>query len=99
MIYKQLKKNKTNFIPVDSEHFSIWCLTNKKYGNIDEIYLTASGGPFLNKKRQNLKNINQFALSILDGIWVKISITSATMVNKVFEVRGQIKYLMLVLIK
>ena len=57
LINEELKKNKTNFVPVDSEHFSIWCLTNKKYGNIDEIYLTASGGPFLNKKRQHLKNI------------------------------------------
>ena len=51
LINKELKKNKTKFVPVDSEHFSIWCLTNEKYENIDEIYLTASGGPFLNKKR------------------------------------------------
>ncbi len=87
-IYKELKKNKTNFVPVDSEHFSIWSLTNKKYGNIDEIYLTASGGPFLNKKRQNLKNIKPVH-AIKHPRWnmgKKISIDSATMVNKVFEV-------------
>ena len=52
LINNELKKNKTKFIPVDSEHFSIWSLCNNKYGNIDEIYLTASGGPFLNKKRK-----------------------------------------------
>ena len=88
LINEELKKNKTNFVPVDSEHFSIWCLTNKKYGNIDEIYLTASGGPFLNKKRQHLKNIKPVH-AINHPRWnmgKKISIDSATMVNKVFEV-------------
>ena len=46
-ISKQLKKYKTNFIPLDSEHFSIWSLLkNEKKNNINKIYLTASGGPF-----------------------------------------------------
>ncbi len=88
LISKELKKNKTNFVPVDSEHFSIWSLTNKKYGNIDQIFITASGGPFLNKKRENLKNIKP-AHAIKHPRWnmgKKISIDSATMVNKVFEV-------------
>ena len=49
LIKKKLKKHNTKFIPIDSEHFSIWNLT-KEYSNIDieEIILTASGGPFLN---------------------------------------------------
>ena len=49
LIEKKLNKYRTNFIPIDSEHFSIWNLTNK-YSNkdIDEIAITASGGPFLN---------------------------------------------------
>ena len=48
LIKKELKKNKTKFIPVDSEHFSIWYGFKKiKYKNIEKIYLTASGGPFL----------------------------------------------------
>ena len=48
LIKKELKKNKTKFIPVDSEHFSIWYALKKiiKKRNIDKIYLTASGGPF-----------------------------------------------------
>ena len=49
LIKKKLKKYNTEFIPIDSEHFSIWNLT-KEYSNqdIEEIILTASGGPFLN---------------------------------------------------
>ena len=49
LIKKKLDKYKTNFIPIDSEHFSIWNLTNKfSNKDIDEIAITASGGPFLN---------------------------------------------------
>ena len=49
LIKKKLKKHNTKFIPIDSEHFSIWNLT-KEYSNVDieEIVLTASGGPLLN---------------------------------------------------
>ena len=44
---KKIKKNRTNFIPLDSEHFSIWSLIkNENKKNIKKIYLTASGGPF-----------------------------------------------------
>ena len=47
LINKELKKNKTNFIPVDSEHFSLWFgLLNINKNLVDKIYLTASGGPF-----------------------------------------------------
>ena len=46
LIKTQLKKYKTKFIPVDSEHFSIWyALKNIKISEISKIYLTASGGP------------------------------------------------------
>ena len=49
LIKRNLKKYKTKFIPVDSEHFSIWyALQNLKNRNIDKIFLTASGGPLLN---------------------------------------------------
>ena len=48
LISKELKKNKTNFIPVDSEHFSAWyALRGIQKSEIDQIFLTASGGPFL----------------------------------------------------
>lgn len=88
LIHKELKKNKTKFIPVDSEHFSIWSLINNKKESIDEIYITASGGPFLNRKRESLKNIkpSHAAKHPRWKMGKKISIDSATMVNKVFEI-------------
>ena len=61
---KELKKNNTGFIPLDSEHFSIWSLIrSENTKNIKKIYITASGGPFLKKKLQNIHNIKpKFAL-------------------------------------
>ena len=88
LIEKQLKKNNTEFVPIDSEHFSIWSLLNKKNENIDTIYITASGGPFLNKKITSLKNIKPIH-AINHPKWKmgkKISIDSATMINKIFEI-------------
>jgi len=59
LIEKSLNKHKTKFIPVDSEHFSIWyALKGIDRNLVDQIYLTASGGPFLNKSYNKLKNIN-----------------------------------------
>ena len=53
LIKKKLKKYNTNFIPIDSEHFSIWKLIkNERTEHISKIILTASGGPFLNKKKK-----------------------------------------------
>ena len=49
LIKKNLKKYKTYFIPIDSEHFSIWSLLDdNKENNFEKIYITASGGPFNN---------------------------------------------------
>ena len=89
LIDKQLKKFKTKFIPVDSEHFSIWSLINEKNkSNISKIYITASGGPFLNLPINKFKYINP-KKATNHPRWKmgkKISIDSATMMNKVFEV-------------
>ena len=85
----ELIKYKTGFIPLDSEHFSIWSLLkNEKRDQIKKIYLTASGGPFLFKKLENIKNIKpKFALKHPNwSMGKKISIDSATMMNKIFEV-------------
>ena len=57
LIDKELRKFKTKIIPVDSEHFSIWYSLNKRIYNVDKIYLTASGGPLLNKTNNQIKNI------------------------------------------
>ena len=89
LIKKNLDKHKTEFIPVDSEHFSIWyALKGINKALIDQIYLTASGGPFLEKNSKNLKHVN-IKQAINHPNWKmgkKISIDSATMINKVFEI-------------
>ncbi|MDC3390903.1 1-deoxy-D-xylulose-5-phosphate reductoisomerase [Candidatus Pelagibacter sp.] len=89
LIQKELKENKTEFIPVDSEHFSIWyAIRNINKDLIEKIYLTASGGPFLNKPLNKLKIVN-YKQAIKHPNWKmgkKISIDSATMMNKVFEI-------------
>ena len=89
LISKELKKNKTNFIPVDSEHFSIWYgLNNYESSSLDKIYLTASGGPFSNLALQNFKKI-KLKQALNHPNWrmgKKISIDSATMINKIYEV-------------
>ena len=88
-INKALKKYKTKFIPVDSEHFSIWSLIkNSPQDSIDKIIITASGGPFLNKSHSLLKKIKP-SDAIKHPNWKmgkKISIDSATLMNKIFEV-------------
>jgi 1-deoxy-D-xylulose-5-phosphate reductoisomerase len=89
LINKELKKNKTQFIPVDSEHFSLWYgLQNLKIKNIEMIYLTASGGPFSNISLDKFKSIkiNQALKHPNWKMGKKISIDSATMINKVYEV-------------
>ena len=89
LIQKELKKNKTKFIPVDSEHFSIWSLVkNYDYKFIDKIYITASGGPFLKWPLNKIKKVTpEKALKHPNwSMGKKISIDSATMMNKVFEV-------------
>ena len=89
LIEKRLNKYKTKFIPVDSEHFSIWyALQDIEKNLIEKIYLTASGGPFLDKSFKKLKKVN-IKQVINHPNWKmgkKISTDSATMINKVFEV-------------
>ena len=89
LIKRNLKKYKTKFVPVDSEHFSIWSLIGtKNYNNFEKIYLTASGGPFRKYPLNQFKNITP-KKALMHPNWLmgkKISIDSATMMNKVFEV-------------
>ena len=88
LIQKNLKRYKTNFIPVDSEHFSIWSLLNGNNKNIEEIIITASGGPFLNLPISKFNKVKP-SNAIKHPNWKmggKISIDSSTLINKVFEV-------------
>jgi 1-deoxy-D-xylulose-5-phosphate reductoisomerase len=89
LIQAQLKKYKTQFIPVDSEHFSIWYgLKDLKKNDLEKIIITASGGPFYKTPLNKFKNI-KVSDALNHPNWKmgrKISIDSATMINKVFEV-------------
>jgi len=88
LIQKKLKRYKTQFIPIDSEHFSIKSLLNGKKNNIEKIIITASGGPFLNLPLSRFKKIKP-KNAIKHPNWKmgnKISVDSATLINKVFEV-------------
>ena len=89
LIKKKLKLHKTEFVPVDSEHFSIWSLVkNIDKEKIDKVYITASGGPFLNWSKKKVSKAK--AVTALKhpnwSMGKKISIDSATLMNKVFEV-------------
>jgi len=89
LIKKDLKKFKTTFVPVDSEHFSIfYALQGNKISNIDKIFLTASGGPLNNISKTRFKNV-KISDAIKHPNWKmgkKISVDSATLMNKVFEI-------------
>ena len=89
LINKELKKNSTDFIPVDSEHFSLWYgIQNLDINNIEKIFITASGGPFNNLPLNKFKKIT-ISQALRHPNWKmgkKISIDSATMINKIYEV-------------
>ena len=89
LIRKDLEKYRTHFIPVDSEHFSIWSLLDyNKKNNFEKVYITASGGPFRKLPLKKFKNITIMS-ALKHPNWSmgkKITIDSATMMNKVFEI-------------
>ena len=88
LIKEEAKKSKTKIIPVDSEHFSLFqLLKTHKLNEIERIYITASGGPFLNYSYSELKFINP-EKAIKHPKWKmgkKISVDSATLMNKILE--------------
>ena len=83
------KKNNAKILPVDSEHNSIFqCFSENHRKNISHITLTASGGPFLNRPIENFKNIT-LKEALNHPTWEmgkKISIDSATLINKALEI-------------
>ncbi len=76
-------------IPVDSEHSAIFqCLTGEQHNEIEKIYLTASGGPFLHTPVEVLDNVTK-AQALRHPNWsmgAKVTIDSASMMNKGLEV-------------
>ena len=88
LIKKIALKSNTELIPVDSEHFSIfYLLKNHKLKNIKKIFITASGGPFLEYTKKQLKKIKPKD-ALKHPKWrmgKKISVDSSTLMNKMFE--------------
>lgn len=89
LIVNLCKEYQAELIPVDSEHSAIFqCLTGEDSNSINKLILTASGGPFLNKNRQELENVS-IEEALNHPNWKmgnKITIDSATMMNKGLEV-------------
>ncbi len=88
IIMSEAKKYKSSIYPVDSEHSAIYqCLMGEKKEDIDKLILTASGGPFLNFTKEQLKNVTpQQALKHPNwSMGAKVSIDSSTLMNKGFE--------------
>ena len=84
-----LKKHSGNLFPVDSEHSAIWqCLTGEKIDQVKRIILTGSGGPFRTKPKEEFRLITREE-ALQHPNWDmgnKITIDSATMMNKGLEV-------------
>jgi len=94
LIKKNSIKYNTELVPIDSEHFSIKMLL-KNYLNdqIEKIYITASGGPFLKLNINKFKNIKPED-AIKHPKWnmgKKISVDSSTLMNKVLEITEALK--------
>ena len=88
LLKKELLKFNTKFLPVDSEHFSIGYGLKNNNDKIDKVTITASGGPFYNLPIKDFKKI-KVKQALNHPNWKmgkKISIDSATMMNKVFEI-------------
>ncbi|WP_138205681.1 1-deoxy-D-xylulose-5-phosphate reductoisomerase [Haloimpatiens lingqiaonensis] len=89
IVKREALKNNINILPVDSEHGAIFqCLQGNKKEDINKILLTASGGPFKGKTKEQLKNITPLQ-ALKHPKWnmgKKISIDSSTLMNKGLEV-------------
>ena len=89
IIKKELSKNNVQLFPVDSEHSAIWqCLIGENIDEINKLILTGSGGPFRSLPISKFKNITK-EQALKHPNWdmgSKITIDSATMMNKGFEI-------------
>ena len=89
LINELLSQSQSKLYPVDSEHGAIWqCLVGEKHSDIYKLILTASGGPFRTKTIEELAHVTK-ADALKHPNWnmgAKITIDSATMMNKGFEV-------------
>ena len=95
LVMKALKKSGAELFLIDSEHSAIFqCLIGAGENKFSKIILTASGGPFFGKKRDELKNVTK-AQALSHPNWkmgAKITIDSATMMNKGLELIEAVEY-------
>lgn len=89
LVTRMAKAKAVNLYPVDSEHSAIFqCLAGEFHNPVEKIYLTASGGPFRGKDKEYLSQVTKEA-ALKHPNWnmgCKISIDSATLMNKGLEV-------------
>lgn len=89
IVMSAARENGVEVLPVDSEHSAIFqSLKSGKHSEIKKILLTASGGPFFGRTKEELKNIT-VTEALAHPTWkmgAKITIDSATLMNKGFEV-------------
>lgn len=89
LITKLAQENGVNLYPVDSEHSAIFqCLVGEFHNPIEKIILTASGGPFRGKTREELASVTK-AQALKHPNWemgAKVTIDSASLMNKGLEV-------------
>ena len=88
LVMKRAKEKGSEIIPVDSEHSAIFqCLMGREKSELSKILLTASGGPFIGKKRSELESITP-QQAVKHPNWsmgAKISVDSSTLMNKGLE--------------
>ena len=88
LIMKAAEENVVNIIPVDSEHSAIFqCLAGEWHNEIEQITITASGGPFFGKKAEDLREITP-KQALKHPNWTmgnKVSVDSSTLMNKGLE--------------
>ncbi len=89
LIYSMLAKSKSHLLPIDSEHSAILqCLQGEPMKEVTGLILTASGGPFREFTKESLGNVT-IEQALNHPNWVmgtKITIDSATLMNKGFEI-------------
>ena len=86
LLQDKIRKTNNNFIPLDSEHFSL--LNSNTTNNIKKIYITASGGPFYFKKNINLSNVKKNKV-LSHPKWImgyNNLIDSSNFINKILEI-------------
>jgi 1-deoxy-D-xylulose-5-phosphate reductoisomerase len=89
LVMKKAHEKGIRIVPVDSEHSAILqCLLGESLQSVEKVWLTASGGPFRGKTRQQMKNVSREA-ALKHPKWKmgnKITIDSASLMNKGLEV-------------